>query len=92
MSGYPSILLQPNVVKYTEAKKIYVQKIAFFWKPANPDMENGLQKKSKMSPEKNHIQRTLFERYQDNTAIEWITFLKRKKNVYSFAFKNVLLL
>ena len=44
-----------------------------FLKPENSDMENGFLKNSKMSPEKNHIQRklekTLFERHQNNTAI-----------------------
>ena len=59
-------------------------------------MENGIQKSLKMSPEKNYIQRkqekTLFERYQNYTAIEWITLLKKQNILYSFSFQNVPLL
>ena len=62
-----------------------------FLKPANFQTENGIKTKSKMSPEKIHVQwklenwkRDNFEIYQNNTS----SYLFMKKNYTVFHFKR----
>ena len=60
-----------------------------FLKPANSDMENGVQKSSNMSSGKYHThtaetEKRHFERYQNNTAMEWITLFKKEYTVFHF--------
>ena len=66
---------------YESLKKRYI-KIYIFLKSANSDMENCIHKKNQNVPCKKIIysgngklEKPLFERYQNYTAIDWITLL-----------------